>query len=44
VLGESVTKELAKRAWIKPALKRIGEITDVAARQTPLTQAVLNKS
>ncbi len=40
-----MTKEAAKRkAWTKPVLKRIGEINDVAARQTPLTQAVTAKS
>ena len=35
-VGGSVTKELPKRAWIKPALKLIGEITDFASRQTPV--------
>lgn len=34
-----VTKDAAKKSWIRPELKRIGEIKDIAGSQTPNSQA-----
>lgn len=43
--GGTVTKEAAnKKPWVKPELKRIGEINQVAGAQTPNSQAGNTKS
>lgn len=39
-----MAKEALRKAWIKPELKHIGEIRDVAGAETPNSQAGNSKS
>lgn len=45
LLEESgMAKEALRKAWIKPALRHLGKIRDVAGAETPNSQAGNSKS